>query len=60
MHTVQYLAEAKYLVVGASLPYVIKLGVGICHGYPDRGSKQDSCNARDVDIEEARIKGTLN
>jgi len=35
-------------LLGASLPYVIKLGVGIFHGYPDRGSIQESCNARDV------------
>jgi hypothetical protein len=41
------MAEAGYLFE-ASLPYLIKLGVGIFHGYPDRGSIQDSCNARDV------------
>ena len=41
------MAEAEYLV-GASLPHVIKLGVRIFRGYPDKGSKQDSCSARDV------------
>jgi hypothetical protein len=41
------MAEAEYLV-GASVPHMIKLSVGIFHGYPNKGSKQDSCNARDV------------
>jgi len=41
------MAEAVYLLE-ASLPYVIKLGMGIFHGYPDKGSIQDSCNSRDV------------
>jgi hypothetical protein len=41
------MTEAEFLA-GASVPHVIKLGVKIFHGYPDKGSKQDSCNARDV------------
>jgi hypothetical protein len=41
------MAEAEYLLE-ATLPYWIKLGVGIFHGYPDKGSIQDSFSARDV------------